>query len=112
MWLLNSSANMHLIHTRLSWCCFWTVHCTTGHTFLPLLCNTPAANLPGLLLLVQLKGLLDGAEAEAAGSSEAAAAEEPAGAEQVAEQVEQLQVAEVGRQLLYKAAISDNNCDC
>jgi hypothetical protein len=43
---------------------------------------------------VQLKDLLDGAEAEAA-SSGGGAAEAPAGAEQVAAQVEQLQVAEV-----------------
>lgn len=49
-------------------------------------------------IMEQLKALLDGAEAEAAGSSEAAAAEEPAGAEQVAEQVEQLQVAEAPEQ--------------
>jgi hypothetical protein len=65
----------------------------------------PAAPQPALaaavlpLLLLQLKDLLDGAEAEAASSSAAAAGEAPAGAEQVAEQVEQLQVSEVNLQL-------------
>jgi hypothetical protein len=44
---------------------------------------------------MQLRDLLDGAEAEAASSGGGAAPEAPAGAEQVAAQVEQLQVAEV-----------------
>jgi hypothetical protein len=48
---------------------------------------------------LQLKDLLDGAEAEAAASSGGGAAEAPA--EQVAAQVEQLQVAEVSGDTLW-----------